>query len=128
LTNVLLSVKPQYAHKILEGSKKFEFRKTPIRRLVDKVYIYSSSPEKKIIGYFHIKRIHSQKPAVLWDMCKDAGGIEKNDFFDYYSGKEVGHAIEISDVGTIDPFSPKAKNKHFIPPQSYRYIEDIDEI
>ncbi|HET6989695.1 MAG TPA: ASCH domain-containing protein, partial [Bacteroidia bacterium] len=50
--NVLLSIKPKYAKAIIDGKKKVEFRKLPFKLNVNKVYIYSSAPEQKIIGYF----------------------------------------------------------------------------
>ena len=51
--NAILSVKPEYAMKILAGEKQYEYRKTIFRRPVEKVYIYASSPVCMIVGEFH---------------------------------------------------------------------------
>ena len=51
--NVLLSVKPKYAEKIVEGKKKYEFRRAIFQKQnIEKVYIYSSSPVSKIVAAF----------------------------------------------------------------------------
>ena len=40
--NVLLSIKPKYANQILNGNKRYEFRKSVFKnRNLDVVYIYS---------------------------------------------------------------------------------------
>ena len=49
---LLLSIRPEFVEKIISHEKKYEFRKRIFRKNVDKIFIYSSSPEKKIIGYF----------------------------------------------------------------------------
>ena len=64
--NAILSIKPIYAHEIIKGNKKIEFRKLRFKRDVERVYIYSSSPEQKIIGYFTIKTIEESTPLDLW--------------------------------------------------------------
>ena len=43
--DVLLSIKPRYVKSILEGGKRYEFRKTIFKnRKIDRICIYSSSP------------------------------------------------------------------------------------
>ena len=45
-----LPIKPIYANRILEGSKRYEFRRTRLRQDITHVVIYSTSPVKKIVG------------------------------------------------------------------------------
>ena len=48
---VVLSIKPEFANKIFEGTKKYEFRRAIFKNPnIKKVVVYSSSPVKKIIG------------------------------------------------------------------------------
>ena len=123
-TNVILSIKPKYAQAIISGIKKVEFRKKIFKRPVDKVYIYSSSPTKKLIGYFTFAEIIENSPLDLWARFKDAGSIEKKDFFDYFKDYEKGFAIVIDTVVKfkkgIDPID---FFENFCAPQSYIYIE-----
>ena len=59
-----------------EGSKQVEFRRKVFKKSVDKVFIYSSSPTKEIVGYFTIDEIVEEKPKSLWKKFSKVGGIE----------------------------------------------------
>jgi predicted transcriptional regulator len=122
--NVLLSIKPKYANQILNGNKRYEFRKSVFNyRDLEMVYIYSSSPIKRIVGAFAIKSIIEKHPVQLWNECKDFSGIDEEDFFDYFRGKDKGFAIEIGDVEVFDPINPKDHIRNFVPPQSFCYTD-----
>jgi len=54
--NVFLLSKPEYAFAILNGTKRYEFRKAMFRKDVDKVVVYATAPYKKVIGYFKVGR------------------------------------------------------------------------
>lgn len=66
--NIILSVKSQFVEKILSKEKRYEFRKI-IPREVEKVFIYSSVPDKKIVGYFNYDVVIEDSPTNLWNMC-----------------------------------------------------------
>ncbi|MHA1648504.1 MAG: hypothetical protein ACTSVU_09685 [Promethearchaeota archaeon] len=123
--SVLLSIKPKYVKSILDDSKKFEFRKMIFKRknIID-VFIYSSSPEKKIVGVFEIGKILKDSPEKLWILCQDYAGISKEDFFKYFKEKDFGFAIEIKKLKIfskkIDPYE---LIPDFHPPQSFCYTE-----
>ena len=51
--NVLLSIKPKYVDLILNGEKKYEFRRKIFRNETNKVYVYCTSPVKKNSCLFH---------------------------------------------------------------------------
>ena len=122
--NVLLSIKPKYANQILKGNKRYEFRKSVFKnRNLDVVYIYSSSPVKRIVGAFSIKKIIEKHPEQLWNEFKDFSGVDEADFFCYFRGKEKGFAIEIGDVEVFDPINPKDVIPGFVPPQSFCYTD-----
>tara|TARA_R110000796_G_scaffold132940_2_gene248440 strand:- start:16038 stop:16478 length:441 start_codon:yes stop_codon:yes gene_type:complete len=125
LTSVILSIKPIYAQAIMSGSKKVEFRKKIFKRQVDKIFVYSSSPEKKIIGFFTIKEIIENSPEKLWEEFNEVGGIEKNDFFNYYQDSETGFSIKISEVEKFENgIEPSDFFENFCAPQSFIYLEE----
>jgi len=122
--NVLLSIKPEYADQILEGNKRYEFRKTSFRhRELNMVYIYSSSPVKRIVGAFTIKKLIEKHPEQLWNECKEFSGISEEEFFNYFRGRDRGFAIEIGTVEVFDPINPKELFPDFVPPQSFCYTD-----
>lgn|SRR5690606_2925066 len=78
---VVLSIKPEFAFKIFDGTKKFEFRKTIFKNNnVTSVIVYASSPVKKVIGEFEIEKIFNKDLETLWNLTKDHSGITE-DFF-----------------------------------------------
>jgi len=124
-TNVILSIKPKYAQAIISGVKKVEFRKKIFKRPVDKVYIYSSSPTKKIIGYFTFLEIVEETPIELWTKFQNVGSIEKADFFEYFKDYEKGFAIIVANVEKFKKgIDPIEFFENFCAPQSYLYIEE----
>lgn len=124
--NVLLSIKPKYANAILAGVKLVEFRKLTFKKEIERVYIYSSAPEQRIIGYFTIDNIVSDTPKRLWRQFSDVGSISEQDFFEYFANKEVGYSIKIKSVKKFTKSkNPKEIFENFVPPQSYMYCEKI---
>lgn len=123
--NVLLSIKPVYAEKIISNQKKYEFRKLIFKNSahVEKAFIYSSSPMKKIIGHFEIGEIISDNPKNLWEKCHEFAGISKKQFFEYFKNKEKGFAISIENPQKYNPsIDPFIEFDNFKAPQSFYYV------
>ena len=52
---VLLSIRPQFALQIFEGSKRYEYRRAIFKREgVTSVLVYASAPIGKVIGEFEV--------------------------------------------------------------------------
>lgn len=123
-TKVLLSIKPEFAEKILSGEKRYEFRRTLFRSLsVEKIIIYVSSPVKKVVGEFIIDDILSLEIKELWNKTKADAGISKEYFFQYFSNKEFGYAIKVK---YVRKYSKELRIEDFgftHPPQSFCYIK-----
>lgn len=120
---VLLSIKPEFAKKIFDGTKKFEFRKTIFKnKNVKTVIVYASSPVQKVIGEFEIEEILSLDLDTLWNKTRDYSGISEDFFYEYFAQKEVGYAIKIKKV--IKYKEPKKLWDEFniFPPQSFAYL------
>lgn len=126
-----MSIKPKYVSKIISGEKKFEFRKKIFKKDIEKIYIYSSSPQKQIIGYFEIKHIIKDCPTKLWEKTKDKAGITQEDFERYYKDKDCGYAIEIKKFQELTEYlSPYDYYSNFKAPQSFSYFNQciLDKI
>ncbi|HUS75720.1 MAG TPA: ASCH domain-containing protein [Methanothrix sp.] len=123
--DVLLSIKPRFVEAIIDGRKKYEFRKNKFAKTdINCAYIYSTSPIKKIIGVFKINNIIEDRPSALWEQLKDHAGISEVEFFDYFRNKKVGFALEIKEVERFEnPLDPKVIIPDFVPPQSFCYMK-----
>lgn len=121
---VLLSIKPEFAHKIFDGTKKYEFRKAVFKdNSVRRVIVYSSSPERKIIGEFEIDSILNDTPNALWNQTKDYSGVTYSFYKDYFRGYKIAYAIKIA---TIRIYKCKKNLSDFnitYAPQSFMYVE-----
>jgi Uncharacterized conserved protein len=96
---VLLSIKPQFALKIFDGTKKFEFRKSVFKNSnINTVVVYASSPMQKVIGEFTIDEIMEEKPNVLWEMTQKHSGISKEFFDEYFFNRDRAFAIKVKDI------------------------------
>ena len=124
MKTVLLSVKPEYATRIFEGSKRFEFRKTRFAHNVGTAFIYATAPVSRIVGYFRVTGTKSGSPSSLWRICRTASGIQRKDFFSYFRNVDKAYALI---VGEVKEFKYSIDPRDLCPtlsiPQNYRYLD-----
>jgi len=128
--SILLSIKPKYVNAILRGEKKYEFRKAiPQSTKIKDVYIYASSPMKKIVAKFSLNHILRASPEEIWKQCSQYGGISKEEFFKYYNTKTEAYALTINDLEVFEkPICPYNEFKKFTPPQSFLYYNRLQTV
>lgn len=122
---VLLSIKPEFAEKIFNGTKKYEFRRSVFKnRDVKTVVVYASSPVQQVIGEFEIDRILNHNLEELWQITKDYSGISEHFFFEYFDNKEKGYAIKIGKARRYKKALSLKEDFNVVPPQSFMYLEE----
>lgn len=125
---VLLSIKPEFVHQIMNGNKLFEYRKRVFRKEVESVIIYSTMPEGKLVGEFTIDTIIEETPQVLWKKTSKYSGISKEYFMEYFNGRDKAYALKIKKFTPyLEPVDPKETFENFVAPQSYKYIDDFNK-
>jgi len=124
---IFLPIKPNYAYKILNGEKRYEFRKINFTKKIDIAIIYASFPEKKILGCFKIEEILVDNPKIIWKICKEYSGIKKDNFFKYFSSSNRATALKISRKYILEEFiEPKKIWPDFKIPQSFKYTSGYE--
>ena len=125
---VLLSIKPEYASRIFDGSKRYEYRRVAFSRAgVTTAVVYVTVPVGRVVGEFEVGEILSGNPAAIWRKTKEHAGISRKRFFDYFGEADVGYAIEIKDPLLYHtPLSVRRDLKVF-PPQSFLYLMERKE-
>ena len=119
----IISINPEFSHKIINGMKTVEFRKKPIKNTVDNAIIYSTSPDKEIIGYFTVKGVDLDTVDNIWNKYEKFGGISKEFYDSYYKNhKKPAVAITINKAYKFNPINPNNIFNHFTPPQFIKYI------
>jgi len=123
-TSVLLSIRPQFAERIFEGVKHYEFRRVLFKdRSVKKIIVYASAPVSRVIGEFEIEDILELEKEGLWHQTKEYSGISKECFDQYFQGRQVGYAIKIRKAYLYE--TPLELEKSFNikhAPQSFVYV------
>lgn len=125
--DVLMSIRPVYASKIMSGQKTVELRrKFPEASVGATALIYSTSPVQAIVGYARITSVLRLPIQEIWDKFRKVACIERADFDVYFDGLNYGFAIHLEDVKELDQHL-KAVNLReelgFVPPQSFRYVD-----
>lgn len=122
--DLLLSIKPQFADKILSGYKHFEYRKKIFKKQINDIYICSSFPGRKVVGKFKYSGYLDGTPEEIWEETHNHSGISSKYFFSYYAGKKKAYAIKIASLIIFEaPIDPYKRNSAFRPPQSFMYVK-----
>ncbi|UCV28149.1 ASCH domain-containing protein [Ferribacterium limneticum] len=121
---VLLSIKPEYAEKILEGNKHYEFRKViPKAPGVTTIVIYATKPVGKVVGEFDIDQFLSERPNDLWSITAEYSGITKRFFNEYFHGRNRAYAIKVKEARRYDePLELGSVLRSGVAPQSFCYL------
>lgn len=122
MESILLSINPEYADKILAGSKKYEFRKKLANKTVDKIMIYSTAPIMKVVGEVEVLKTISSSPSALWEYTKKSAGITRDKFRKYFKGCKVAYAYELGKVIQYNPPKELGEFNVDLPPQSFIYL------
>jgi predicted transcriptional regulator len=118
-----MSIRPQFASAILNGTKTVEFRKRALANDIQRVIIYTTAPVQAVVGEFTIASQIVTSPGALWRRFSKVAGIDRRSFFEYFEGttEAVGIVIDaVTEYDTpvsIEDIEPGAK-----PPQSFIYV------
>lgn len=76
-----------------------------------------------VVGEAHITRVIEESPEEVWNETKDAAGISKGFFDEYYNGRDKAVAYELDNVTRYGV--PKMLSDFGLrsPPQSFSYVD-----
>ena len=123
MCSILLSINPNHVENILNGTKRYEFRKRVCKKKVDKILIYSTTPIKKVVGEAEIEEVLIDEPEIIWKKTKEESGIDKNSFPKYYENKNEAVAYKLKNV--MKYRRPRELKDYGVStaPQSFQYIQ-----
>jgi predicted transcriptional regulator len=130
---LLISVKPEFAEKIINGEKTIELRKSAPKKVRKENYIliYVTSPIKELWGICKISEILKDSPNKFWDNYGSKTGITEEQFKLYFKTNKKAFGIELKEVRNFSKHSIDLQNLRkafpkFMPPQTYAYINYDD--
>ncbi|MEW6196327.1 MAG: ASCH domain-containing protein [Bacteroidota bacterium] len=127
---IVLSIKPQYADAILSGRKKVEIRTRFDENLLGStIAIYSTSPQKAVVGQAKIAYVVKGHPRTIWEKYSNEIQCTKKEYNDYTSSCNQVYAILLDEV---KPFKEKVLLNQLSyltkfdlkPPQSYYKLQN----
>jgi predicted transcriptional regulator len=129
---LLLSVRPMFAQRILNGTKTAELRRVrPSVHVGQDVLIYSSSPTMALLASAVVERVESGPVTMMWPRVSKAAGVSHAEYLAYFDGAEIASAIWLSAISALDqPLTLSDLRKRwpwFRPPQSYCFVRAILE-
>jgi len=120
----ILSIKPQFVEKILNGEKKYEYRKRIFKQEIDSVIIYSTMPVGMLVGEFKIEKVLHDNIDEIWEKTKDFSGISHEHYKKYFKNKGTAYALKLKDLLIYEkPICPTELILDFKPPQSFCYLK-----
>ena len=124
---ILLSIKPAYVEEILNGQKRYEFRKVVPKKTPKKIVIYSTAPVKMLVGEVEVWSVIEGTPTYIWNEAYPFTGISDTDYYKYFKGRDKAFAYHLGEVKIYDPpIDPKEVIDDFRAPQNFQYLYDYE--
>lgn len=127
--NVLLSIRPEHAEAILDGEKRWEYRRVaPARETPYRVVLYANDPVQAAVGACWVPCVYSGAPATV--VAKTVGETphDAEEVYGYLFGKDEAHALRMMGPRRFD--SPVGRTSleaaAIAPTQNFRYLPDIE--
>ena len=117
---ILLSVRPQYASKLVTGQKTAELRRSrPSLETPFTALVYSSAPVKRVVGAIRVVTVVSSSPELIWRKYREALCVSASEFSAYAGAARTLCCWVIDKALPFD--APRALSDER-PPRSFRYI------
>lgn len=126
MPEILISIKPKYVDLILSGLKRVELRKRIGNEFIvgTRIFIYSSSPVKMIVGAAVISDVSRGLPSDLKGSLLNDAKISVEEYDAYFKGCSEVYGVWLKDVTVLRQGVPLEfiRRVGMVPPQSYSYI------
>ncbi|WP_438455658.1 ASCH domain-containing protein [Vreelandella venusta] len=131
MSTILISIKPVYCKDIYAGKKKIELRRRVGKKFSpgSEVYIYTTSPVKKITGKAKIAKILKGSPRNIKSLVLEEACVSSCYYDEYFFKYETAYAIfleSVTEYCSDEVISLEEMRRLGVsPPQSFCYIEKL---
>ena len=98
MKRILISINPEHVENIINGKKKYEYRKIAAKQDVSSIIIYETTPIKRIVAEAEITEVIMLPPEQLWQETKQSAGITKGFFDEYFQGRQMAYAYKLGKI------------------------------
>ena len=119
---ILISINPEHVENIINGTKKYEYRRVAAKQDISSIIIYETFPIKRIVAEAEIEDVLMLSKEELWNVTKDKSGISIEFYYEYFKEKEIAYAYKLGKVTVYE--KPKLLSEYNIKcaPQSFVYL------
>ena len=104
MSQVILSLKPQYVDLILSGEKAVELRNRVVRMEPGTmIWIYATRPVGGIVALAELDSVVHDTPAEIWFRFEREMCIDREHFDSYIDNRESVSALKLSSVRKLKP-------------------------
>lgn len=129
---IVMSIKPEYATKIIKKNKTIEIRKKFSEKAIGStIFLYATMPNGCVVGQAKICDVKEGQPEYIWENYSDRLGCSYDDYFLYCGNHEKIKAIILDDIIEFKNPIPwnifcSTVNASKRPPQSYEFLKTSD--
>jgi len=126
---ILISIRPEYVAKILNGEKTVELRRRNLKVTPGtRVWIYSKAPHGAVKAHAEITAVVTAEPDRLWRQFHSCVGVTYREFRAYFGAVDEGCALVLSNVVRLEKHISlrmmRKKVTSFHPPQFYTKLNN----
>lgn len=124
-SDLLMSIKANFAERLMNGSKSIEIRKQFSDRWTGRnVVFYASKPVRSLVGQATVNSVTKGQPGILWSLFETRMGCSRSEFDAYVGDAAEIAAIEFKNVSRYEDSVRLSKisdllHEKLTPPQSY---------
>ena len=122
-TKILISIHPEYVRLIIDGTKKYEYRRIVAKQAISSLLIYETSPIKQVVAEVAVLEVLAMSPEELWEQTKEHSGTNKTFFDSYFADCKVAYAYKLGKVTTFKDSRPLSVYGLSNAPQSFAYVK-----
>ncbi len=121
---IILPIKPNEAFAILNGEKRWIYRRRKPKQKIDKILLYCSKPFSMIIGECDVEE-HVREGTIddLWNQTWREAGEPEFLYFAYFKNKTSAYAFKIESYLAYKPYRSIEQYGLIAAPQTYVYVK-----
>jgi predicted transcriptional regulator len=122
----VMSIKEEYGLNLLNGKSMWEYRRRKSKINVgDKIILYATAPNKKLIGEFIVGKVLIGTANDIWNKTKKDICYKKNEVVPYLESGDYPIAFQVSNPKKYIPEISTENIAGFKPPMSYCKAPEI---
>ncbi|MCK4794512.1 MAG: ASCH domain-containing protein [Desulfobacteraceae bacterium] len=124
----ILSIKPEFAYRILDGTKTIELRRSRMGvNKGDVLLLYISAPDQCLGAWFRVAKVEVSNLNDMWGSNHSFLGLDHTEYLKYFDGVSDAIGLHIGKIHHLKPviFLSEIKNlvDGFVPPQGIIWIK-----